>query len=144
LTLEDLAKLFNCGVRTLVRDLAQLRKRGIEPPLRSQVRDMGRAVTHRRQIVEQWLRGWEYSEIAREQYHSVASVARYVDHFKRCAHLFAEAFDLHTVAFLVGISPSLAEQFHQLWSEAEPVEHRRKELDGQNEKNDRSDRRPPS
>ena len=144
LTLEDLAKLFNCGVRTLVRDLAQLRKRGIQPPLRSQVRDMGRAVTHRRQIVEQWLRGWEYSEIAREQYHSVASVARYVDHFKRCAHLFAEAFDLHTVAFLCPPRTSSTPRSGQLTSEAEPVEHRRKELDGQGEKNDRSDRRPPS
>jgi hypothetical protein len=135
LTLEDLAKLFNCGVRTLVRDLAELRRQGIEPPLRSRVRDMGRAVTHRRQIVEQWLGGSEYSEIAREQYHSVASVARYVDHFKRCARLFSETFDLHTVAFLVGISPSLADQFHQLWSEVEPVEHRRRELEAGREKN---------
>jgi hypothetical protein len=144
LTLEDLAKLFDCGVRTLVRDLAGLRQRGIEPPLRSRVRDMGRAVTHRRQIVEQWLRGSEYSEIAREQYHSVASVARYVDQFKRCASLFQEAFDLHTVAFLVGISPTLAGQFHQLWSEVEPVEHRRRELQVRGEKNEAFDRRPPS
>jgi hypothetical protein len=144
LTLEDAAKLFNCGVRTLVRDLAQLRRRGIEPPLRSRVRDMGRAVTHRRQIVEQWLRGSEYSEIARDQYHSVASVARYVDQFKRCASLFQEAFDLHTVAFLVGISPSLVNQFHRLWSEMEPVEHRLRELEVGSEKNSRSDRRPPS
>jgi hypothetical protein len=144
LTLEDLAKLFNCGVRTLVRDLARLRQRGIEPPLRSRVRDMGRAVTHRRQIVEQWLHGDEYSEIAREQYHSVASVARYVDQFKRCAHLFEEAFDLYSVAFLVGISPSLARQFHELWSEVEPVEHRRKELEVRGEKNDSLDRRLPS
>ena len=144
LTLEDLAKLFNCGVRTLVRDLGQLRQRGIEPALRSRVRDMGRAVTHRRQIVEQWLQGGEYSEIARQQYHSVASVARYVDQFKRCGHLFEEAFDLHTVAFLVGISPSLARQFHQLWSEVEPVEHRRQELQTQGEKNNFPDRKPPS
>lgn len=144
LTLEDLAKLFNCGIRTLVRDLAQLRRRGIEPPLRSRVRDMGRAVTHRRQIVEQWLRGCEYSEIAREQYHSVVCVARYVDQFKRCAHLFQEAFDLYTVAFLVGISPSLARQFHQLYSEVEPVEHRRKQLQSSEKKNDFVDRRPPS
>lgn len=136
LTLEDLAKLFNCGVRTLVRDLAQLRQRGIEPPLRSRVRDMGRAVTHRRQIVEQWLRGREYSDIARDQYHSVASVARYVDQFKRCAHLFEEAFDLNTVAFLVGISVSLAGQFHKLWSEMEPVEHRLRDLQDAGEKND--------
>jgi len=33
LTLEDLANIFNCGVRTLVNDLAALRKQNIMPAL---------------------------------------------------------------------------------------------------------------
>jgi hypothetical protein len=32
LTLEDLANLFNCGVRTLVNDLRALRKDHLVPP----------------------------------------------------------------------------------------------------------------
>src|SRR5512133_3460749 len=87
LTLEDLANLFNCAVRTLVTDLAVLRQEGITLPLRSTVKDMGRAVTHRRQIIELWMQGFEYSEIAPRTCHSVQSVANYVEKFKRCVAL---------------------------------------------------------
>ena len=75
LTLEAIADLFNCAVRTLVNDLAALRAQQMIPPLRSTVKDMGRALTHRRLIVEKWLAGQEYSEIARATCHSVPSVA---------------------------------------------------------------------
>jgi len=81
-TLEDLALLFNCGLRTLVSDLAVLRQKKITPPLRSTVSDIGRAVTHRRQIVSSWLQGLEYSDIARQAHHSVTAVANYVDKFR--------------------------------------------------------------
>lgn len=135
LTLEDLAAVFNCGLRTLNRDLAELREKSVLPPLRSTVKDMGRAITHRRRIVELWLEGLEYSEIGRKTHHHVSSVAAYVDKFKRCAVLFSEAFDLNTVSFLVGISTSLVKQFHELWCEADPVAHRRQELEDSTKKN---------
>lgn len=136
LTLEDLAALLNCGVRTLSRDLQLLRREGLVPPLRSLIQDMGRALTHRREIVSLWLQGLEYSEIAHRSRHSVDSVANYVEKFKRCGSLFVQAFDLHTVAFLVGISPALAAEYHHLWSEATPVAHRRRELEQWSQKND--------
>lgn len=129
LTLEDLAALLNCGLRTLVRDLQQLRHQEVIPPLRSTVKDMGRSLTHRRKIVELWLQGHEYSTIAHKTSHSVESVANYVDKFKRCAAAFAQVFDLNTTAFLVGISVALATEFHRLYSEIDPVPHRREELE---------------
>jgi hypothetical protein len=135
LTLEDLAAVFNCGIRTLVRDLRALRAQGIHPPLRSLVQDMGRAVSHRREIVKLWLKGQEYSEVARRSSHSVESVANYVEKFKRCAVLFSESYDLNTVAFLVRLSVPLAREFHELWREMEPVEHRRRELEEWGQKN---------
>jgi hypothetical protein len=127
-TLEDLALLFNCGLRTLVGDLAALRQKKIIPPLRSTVTDIGRAVTHRRQIVSLWLQGLEYSDIARQAHHSVAAVANYVDKFKRCAALWVNGLDVATTAFLVRISLPLAEQFQDLYRQAEAVPHRRQEL----------------
>jgi len=129
LTLEAIADLFNCSVRTLVDDLCAVRRGGITPPLRSTVKDMGRAVTHRRLIVEKWLAGQEYTEIARSTYHSVASVANYVDKFKRTATLLASGFDLDTVALIARLSPSLVSAFEQLVREAKPVHHRKEELD---------------
>ena len=135
LTLEGLADLFNCAVRTLVSDLAALRAQPLIPPLRSTVKDMGRAVTHRRLIVTRWLAGDEYADIARATCHCVPSVANYVDKFKRCAALFAAGFDLDTVAVIARLSPALARAFQELLAEAQPVPHRQEELDALTKKN---------
>ncbi len=139
LTLEAVADLFNCAVRTLVSDLAALRKELIVPPLRSTVKDMGRAITHRSLIIKCWLSGLEYSDIATKTSHSVTSVANYVEKFKRCAALFASGQDLATVAFVTRISPSLAQALKTLLDEAQPVAHRKAELDSLSKKNGSSD-----
>jgi hypothetical protein len=129
LTLEDLANLFNCGVRTLVNDLAALRKKNIVPTLRSTTKDMGRAITHRKLIIALWLQGFEYSEIARKASHSIDSVANYVDKFKRCSALFASGFDVHTVALMVKLSTPLTQEFQRIHSDLNGVPHRLRELE---------------
>jgi hypothetical protein len=128
LTVERVADLFNCAVRTLVSDLAALRKESITPPLRSTVKDMGRAITHRSLIIENWLNGMEYSDIAKKTYHSVNSVANYVEKFKRCVALGESGQDLKTTAFIARVSEPLAETLQKLYREAKPVAHRRQEL----------------
>jgi len=143
LTLEGIADLFNCAVRTLVSDLAAVRAQGVIPPLRSTVKDMGRAITHRRLIVERWLAGEEYTDIARASYHCVASVANYVEKFKRCAALFAAGFDQDTVAMIARLSPSLITAYRQLLAEARPVPHRRAELAELTKKNALASHRLP-
>jgi hypothetical protein len=129
LTLEDLANVFNCGVRTLVNDLAALRRKNIVPALRSTTKDMGRAITHRKLIITLWLQGFEYSEIARKASHSVDSVANYIDKFKRCAALFTSGFDVHTVALMVKLSIPLAREFQRIHNELDAVPHRRREIE---------------
>lgn len=129
LTLEDLAYLFNCGVRTLINDLKKLREKNIIPPLRSTIKDMGRAITHRKLVITLWLQGYEYSEIAFKACHSVESVANYVDKFKRCAALFYAGFDVDTVAFMVKLSTSLTREYQLLHKEGEGVPHRLQELE---------------
>jgi hypothetical protein len=129
LTVEDLAnRLFNCGQRTLSRDLEVLRRQGIVLPLRSTIKDMGRSISHRSLIIEQWLQGKEYSEIARSTHHSVGSVQSYVSKFKRVVALIEEGYDTHTIAFLVKLSASLVEEYHHLYQTTPLVGHRRKEL----------------
>jgi len=129
LTIEDLAnRLFNCGQRTLCRDLDTLRHQGIVLPLRSTIKDMGRSISHRSLIIKHWLKGKEYSEIAAHTHHSVSSVQNYVSKFKRVVALADEGYDLHTIAFLVKVSPLLAQTYHKLYSKSAIVPHRRKEL----------------
>lgn len=129
LTIEDLAnRLFNCGQRTLSRDLDVLRRKDVILPLRSTVKDMGRSICHRSLIVEQWLQGKEYSEIARNTHHSIASVQNYISKFKRVIALVEEGYEIHTIAFLVKLSTSLVELYHQLYQSVKIVPHRRNEL----------------
>lgn len=130
LTLEDLAyRLFNCGQRTLCRDLQVLRQKGIHVPLRSTIKDMGRALSHRRLIVELWLGGKEYSEIARDSHHSVPSVQNYVEKFKRVALLAQQELDLDTLAFLARLSKPLAQSYLELLQlKKNAAQHRVQEL----------------
>ena len=129
LTIEDLAnRLFNCGQRTLCRDLDTLRNQGIVLPLRSTIKDMGRSISHRSLIIEHWLKGKEYSEIAAHTHHSILSVQNYVSKFKRVIALSEEGYDRYTIAFLVKLSPSLAQTYHELYAKNTIVPHRLKEL----------------
>jgi hypothetical protein len=129
LTIEDLAnRLFNCGQRTLSRDLEAFRRERVVLPLRSTVKDMGRSICHRSVIIEQWLRGKEYAQIARETHHSVPAVQNYVGKFKRAVALMEKSYDVHTIAFLVKLSAPLVESYHALYQRAKIVPHRRQEL----------------
>jgi hypothetical protein len=130
LTVEDLAyRVLNCGPRTLSRDLSALKTNHIVLPLRSTIKDMGRAISHRTLIVNQWLQGKEYSQISQSAFHSVLSVKNYVSKFKRVIALTQEGFDIHGISFLVKISVPLAEQYYTLYQTASVAPHRRRELE---------------
>jgi uncharacterized protein YerC len=131
LTLEDFAyRLFNCGIRTLCRDLEVLRSKGITVPLRSTIKDMGRTLSHRTDIVRAWLQGKEYCDISRETHHSIAAVRNYVDKFKRVATLKLQHVAKEDIAFLVGISVPLAEKYIALLEDNTGTTHRQEELQG--------------
>jgi len=130
LTLEDLAyRLLNCGQRTLSRDIKALKARNVVLPLRSTIKDMGRAISHRTLIVEHWLQGEEYTQISKNTFHSIPAVKNYVSKFKRVIALANEGFDIHEISFLVKISAALAEQYFQLYQAAMVVPHRKRELE---------------
>ena len=88
LTVEDIAnRLFNCGERTLSRDIKALGEKGIILPLRSVIKDMGRAISHRRSIVAEWLNG---NGLVGHPIWMLSSLGDEIDEFKRAqvGHLF--------------------------------------------------------
>ncbi len=130
LTIEDIAnRIFCCGERTIVRDLQRLREQGIFVPLRSTIKDMGRTLSHRSLIVGKWVKGHEYSEIARETNHSVSAVSNYVQKFKQAVALMKDGYDVHTIALLVKVSKRLAEEYIDIYAHAKIVAGRKEELD---------------
>jgi hypothetical protein len=129
LTVEDLAnRLFNCGERTICRDLKYFRNNDIVLPLRSTIKDMGRAISHRCIIVKEWLQGKEYTEISRNTHHSVPAIKNYISKFKRVVSLAEEGFDIHTIAFLVKLSATVVEEYYKLYSTLDILSHRMDEL----------------
>jgi len=130
LTIEDVAnRLFNCGERTLSRDLQAMKRKNIVLPLRSTIKDMGRSVSHRSIIVKEWLKGREYTEVSRNTHHSVGAIKNYIEKFKRVIALTEEGFDTHTIAFLVKVSTVLVEEYYTLYRSCETVAHRKAELE---------------
>jgi len=129
LTVEDIAnRLLNCGERTLCRDLKAFKEQNIVLPLRSAIRDMGKSITHRALIVKHWLHGQEYSDIAKSTNHSIDAVANYIDKFKRVVCLAKNNYEIKTIAFLVKLSPSLAQEYYDLYRKEDAVPHRLDEL----------------
>lgn len=136
LTVEDLAhRLFNCGQRTICRDLKNFKNNNISIPLRSTIKDMGRTLSHRKLIVEKWLLGDEYQSIANKTFHSIAAVKNYVGKFKRVIVLTHQKYDIPTISFLVKISSTLVTQYQELFETLDIVDHRKEELTNLSKKN---------
>ena len=116
MTVEDLAyRIFNVGERTIVRDLAELRKQEIIVPLRSTIRDIGRTVSHKEEIIRLWLSGKQYEYISRSLHHSTSSIRNYVETFKRTIALDVEGHTPENIAFLIGASSALVKAYLKLW-----------------------------
>jgi hypothetical protein len=118
LSYEDLAyRLLNCGVRTIVRDIAALRRRGLQVPTRGQQQDIGPGQTHRVQAVRLFLQGKEAKEIARDLYHSLSSIENYVTTFARVVFLAQKGYGIDEIAFVIHRSPALVATYRQLYEE---------------------------
>jgi hypothetical protein len=128
LSYEDLAfRLFNCGVRTIVRDIQALHRRDIAVPTRGQQQDIGPGQTHRVQAVRLYLQGLEANEIARRLYHTIASIDNYVTTFSRVAFLASKGYSDDAIAFVIRRSTPLVAAYRKLLAEfqAKPSARRR-------------------
>ncbi len=116
LTAEDLAyRIFNCGLRTISRDLKMLAEQGIIVPLRSQQKDAGRALSHRVEAVELYLKRYTFTQIRQRIYHSLGSIANYVVTFSLVVAHTRDGHSVDEIAFLMQISPSLVGQYQSLY-----------------------------
>lgn len=131
LTVEDLAyRLLNVGERTICRDLKALRERGCYPPLRSTVKDIGRTVTHRAVIIQNWLQGDELSDLKRKFHHSFSAIENYINTFKRVVALDADGYEIEQIAYVLKVSRQLADVYVLMWKDMKEkvLAHRKREI----------------
>ncbi len=115
LSYEDLAyRLLNCGLRTLVRDVAQMRRDGLVVPTRGQQQGIGPGQTHRVQAVRLFLEGHEPMEIARRMYHALSSIENYLTTFGRVVFLLNKGYGNDEIAFLLNRSTPLVAAYREL------------------------------
>lgn len=125
LTAEDFAfRIFNCGLRTISRDLKALAEEGLVVPLRSQQKDAGRALTHRVQAVELFLKRYTFTQIQKRIRHSLSSIANYVITFSIVAVHTHQGHTVDEIAFLMQISPSLVRAYQELYERYNTPEYR--------------------
>jgi hypothetical protein len=124
LTAEDFAfRIFNCGLRTISRDLKALAKEGIVVPLRSQQKDAGRALTHRVQAVELYVKRHTFTQIRQRIRHSLSSIANYVVTFAVVVAHTRDGHSVDEIAFLMQISPSLVRAYQELYEQYDIPEY---------------------
>lgn len=118
LSQEDLSKLLMSDVRTIRRDIAELKKLGITVPTRGTIKDIGPGVTHKEIAIRLWLEGKEPTEVAQAIHHSLKATENYLEKFKRVAYLRKEkGFTDFEISRTVGISTAATKTFVAIFNE---------------------------
>jgi hypothetical protein len=120
LTQEDLARLLCASRSTIKRDIARLRAEGVDIPTRGQVKDIGKGVSHKTQIIGDWLAGYTFSQIHRRRWHSVSSIERYCSDFQRVARLHVQGLSVADIRVSTGLSERLISEYLTLYQAAGP------------------------
>lgn len=120
LTHEDLACLLCSSLATIKRDVKELRNQGLNIPTRGQMKDIGKGVSHKTQIVQDYLAGYTYSEIQRRRRHSVGSIDRYCQGFARVVRLDHKKFSVTDIRLATGLSERLIGEYLALYEQCDP------------------------
>lgn len=120
LTQEDLVRLLCASRSTIKRDIAHLRAEGIDVPTRGQIKDIGKGISHKGQIVQDWLAGYTFSQIKHRRHHSISSIERYCMNFQRVVRLHERELNDADIRISTGLSERLIKEYLALYEEAGP------------------------
>jgi len=129
LSQEDLAKYLSCTVRTIQRDIIEIKKRGIEVVTRGYLHNIGRGQTHKVKIIGMYLDGLTYSEIKLKARHSVGAIKRYLEGFTKV--LMSEKRGIYRskeISQVTGLSEGVVKQYQELIEESRRDRTRRENM----------------
>ncbi len=115
LSYEDIAFILTCGMGTIKRDMANIRREGIIIPTRGWRHDMGRGSTHKTQILELYLSGYQFSQIEKRTHHSETAVKRYIQDFSKIILLHLKEFSTDEIRISTGFSNRLIREYIGLY-----------------------------
>ena len=85
-------------------------------PTRGIVHDIGRAITHKRIIIRDYLKGYLPPEIAKRTDHSEAAVERYIKAFNK-VKMLSNKMDLKNIARTLEMSEYLVKEYLEMLEE---------------------------
>jgi biotin operon repressor len=122
-TQEDLGKALGVTDRTIRSDVAALEVEGYRVATRGKRRGAGRGQTHKVIIVELYFKRHTYTEIKHRTRHSVSAIKRYIQTFGRVVMLTHKGLSVSEIAFAVGISERLTEEYLGLYQRYDILEY---------------------
>lgn len=112
LSQEDLSKYLSCTVRTIQRDIREIKKEGIEVITRGYLHNIGRGQTHKVKIISMYLDGNTYSEIKIRMRHSLGAIRRYLESFTKVVMCYKRGiYHCRDISAVTGMSESLVKQY---------------------------------
>jgi hypothetical protein len=112
---EDLALLLTTSIRTIQRDMQEMRQRGIVVPTRGEIQDIGPTVSHKTKIVELYLKGYEYTEIEQRTRHTGESIKRYISGFSKVVLLSNQGYSIIQIRELTNSSEKVITEYLALY-----------------------------
>lgn len=129
LSQEDVGRYLSCDVRTIQRDIQEIKRQGIEVITRGVLHNIGKGQTHKNKIIGLYLDGKTFSEIKRLTHHSVGAIKRYTESFVRVLmSLHYQIRERKQISSVTGLSEYLAGQYKELIDQSRKISHRRKKL----------------
>jgi hypothetical protein len=116
LSYEDIAFILTCSVVTIKRDMSQMRRAGIILPSRGWRHEMGRGQTHKTQILDLYLSGYQFTDIERRTKHSETAIKRYIQDFARVVLLHTKGFSLDQIRVSTNFSHRLIGEYLKLFT----------------------------
>ena len=129
LSQEDLGKYLSCTVRTIQRDIKQIKDKGIEVVTRGYLHNIGRGQTHKVKIIRMYLEGKTYSEIKLKTRHSAGAIKRYLESFTKVLMSQSRGvYKAKEISVVTGISETLVKQYLDLIKESKKDKTRKENL----------------
>jgi len=114
LTQADLSMLLGQSLRTIMRYIRELESDGETLPTRGKWKDIGPGVSHKKRIVELYVKGDEYTDIGRKTKHSSEAIMRYIKDFARVLVLQEAGYSRDEIRVVSGLSQKVLGEYLEL------------------------------
>jgi len=129
LSQEDISKYLSVSIRTIKRDISEIKKRGIGVITRGQLHNIGRGQTHKVKIIGMYLDGKMYSEIRLTTRHSIGAIKRYIESFTKVVMARSKGIYIaKEISLVTGISECLVKQYNELIKQSKKDKIRKESL----------------